>query len=68
MSNSGQPIEPEHREKIFSPNFSTKSEGRGMGLALAKRCIQAIGGDIKLGSVDDAGTTFVLSFVPEETY
>lgn len=51
---------------IFAPGFSTASEvsdisGRGVGMDVVKRSIQALGGRITITSVPGAGSTFTLS-------
>ena len=54
---------PAHlREQIFAPFFSTKSGGRtsgmGLGLALVRRSVDALGGRIDLRDRDGGGTEF----------
>lgn len=39
VSDSGEPIKPEVREKMFEVGYSTKGENRGYGLELIKRAI-----------------------------
>ena len=52
---------PEHiQSKIFIPNFSTKSTGSGIGLAIAKRGIEHSGGNIWFESVIGVGTAFFI--------
>ncbi|AQR63109.1 chemotaxis protein CheA [Brevundimonas sp. LM2] len=51
---------------IFAPGFSTASEvsdisGRGVGMDVVKRSIQALGGRISITSVPGKGSTFTLS-------
>ncbi len=45
---SGDGIPPEIEEKIFSPFFTTKEKGTGLGLHIAKKVIDAHGGEIKI--------------------
>lgn len=50
---------PEHtRDKIFMPNFTTKSSGTGLGLAMSKSIAEQSHGDIWFDTVDGKGTTF----------
>ncbi len=45
--NNGPEIPPEMLEKIFTPLFSTKESGRGIGLPLCQKLLTAMGGTIK---------------------
>jgi nitrogen fixation/metabolism regulation signal transduction histidine kinase len=58
ISDTGAGIPEEIRSKIFEPNFSTKSEGMGLGLAIARRVIEDHGGIITCQSERSKGTTF----------
>jgi nitrogen fixation/metabolism regulation signal transduction histidine kinase len=46
--------------KVFLPNFTTKEEGSGIGLAIAKRGIEYAGGKIWVESEEGMGTTFFI--------
>ena len=48
VSNSGAPIPEELREKIFETGFSTKREGRGMGLHIVQDIVTRHGGTVSL--------------------
>ena len=58
ISDTGSGIPEEIRSKIFEPNFSTKSEGMGIGLAITRRVIEDHGGKITCQSERGKGTTF----------
>jgi len=45
-------------EKLFRPNFTTKSGGSGLGLSIVKNIIDQIGGIIKFHSIENKGTIF----------
>ncbi len=60
VSDHGRGIAPEIREKIFTPFFTTKSRGSGLGLATAKRLIEAHDGEISIECPPDGGTTVVV--------
>ena len=62
FSDNGVGIPEEISEKIFIPKFSTKAEGSGIGLAIAKRGVEHAGGSIWFESVPDEGTTFFFEF------
>jgi nitrogen fixation/metabolism regulation signal transduction histidine kinase len=52
---------PEHlQSKIFIPNFTTKSNGSGIGLAIAKRGIEHSGGKIWFETEENIGTSFFI--------
>jgi two-component system, NtrC family, nitrogen regulation sensor histidine kinase NtrY len=60
ISDNGTGIEEERKSKIFSPNFTTKSGGMGLGLAMVKNIVDTIGGEITFVSQEGAGTTFII--------
>ncbi|MFT5902800.1 MAG: two-component system nitrogen regulation sensor histidine kinase NtrY [Bacteroidia bacterium] len=47
--------------KIFVPNFTTKSSGMGLGLAMVKNIIESANGEISFVSEIGKGTTFFVS-------
>ena len=63
VSDNGEGIAPENLAKIFHPFFTTKPEGKGVGLGLAVSygIIEAHGGDIEVTSKVGEGTTFTVS-------
>ncbi|WP_304332016.1 ATP-binding protein [Brachyspira innocens] len=63
VENTDSYIEPDLAEKIFTPFFTTKSHGVGIGLAISKRIVEAHGGSMVLKSVNDSFkiTTFFVS-------
>jgi two-component system, LuxR family, sensor kinase FixL len=54
---SGPGIPADIREKIFTPFFTTKPAGSGLGLPTAKRLIEAHAGTIRIECPADGGTT-----------
>jgi two-component system, LuxR family, sensor kinase FixL len=52
----GPGIPPGLREKVFTPFFTTKSRGTGLGLPTAKRFVEAHGGDMSLECPAGGGT------------
>lgn len=62
LSDNGIGIEPEKLNRIFEPNFTTKSTGTGLGLAMVKGMLDAANGTISVTSIVGEGTTFRLSF------
>lgn len=59
FSDNGPGIEPEAREKVFVPNFTTKNTGAGLGLPISKNIVEGSGGQITF-QTSDAGTTFYI--------
>ena len=63
ISNNGPSIPPEEAEHIFTPFFTTKEGGSGIGLSVARQIMRLSGGSISLKSNDpNHRTTFVLLF------
>lgn len=60
IQDNGEGINPEAREKLFQPNFTTKSSGTGLGLAFVKQAIEGMGGSIRYETFVGKGTTFFL--------
>ncbi len=58
FTDNGSGIPTEQQTRIFSPNFTTKSTGMGLGLAMVKNIIDNSGGKIWFDSVQGSGTTF----------
>ena len=61
ISDDGPGIPPEIMGKIYSPFFTTKENGVGMGLAIVNRILQQHGIDFDVGSSAERGTTFTLT-------
>lgn len=62
ICDNGPGIPEEIRDKIFNPNFTTKSTGMGMGLAITKKIVEESGGTIRFETCDK-GTTFYVEFI-----
>jgi C4-dicarboxylate-specific signal transduction histidine kinase len=63
VADNGEGVAPENLAKIFHPFFTTKPEGKGVGLGLAVSygIIEAHGGDIEVASKPGEGATFTVS-------
>jgi two-component system, cell cycle sensor histidine kinase and response regulator CckA len=60
VSDDGPGMTTEVRARVFEPYFTTKSSGTGLGLALVKQAVLALGGYIELESQVDEGTSFLV--------
>jgi signal transduction histidine kinase len=60
IRDNGTGIPEEVQPKVFQPNFTTKSSGMGLGLAMCKSMIEAMEGDIYFETEEDLGTTFFI--------
>ena len=62
IQDNGTGISDDKKAKIFTPNFTTKTSGMGLGLAMVKNIVENSGGKIWFETVVDNGTTFYVSF------
>ncbi len=60
IQDTGVGMAPEHLSKIFSPFFTTKQTGNGLGLAEVQKVVQAHHGWIEVQSEEGKGTTFTI--------
>lgn len=60
VCDNGRGIPDELGDRLFQPNFTTKSSGMGMGLAIAKSIIENAGGNISYETELGKGSTFVV--------
>jgi two-component system, NtrC family, nitrogen regulation sensor histidine kinase NtrY len=58
VTDTGSGIQEELRERIFEPNFSTKTSGTGLGLAIVKRAVEELHGEIGFETTEGEGTAF----------
>ncbi len=54
----GTGIDPKHRENIFNPFFTTKSDGVGLGLAIVAKIVDEHGGRLVVDSEPGRGSVF----------
>ena len=54
----GPGVPPEHLDRIWEPDFSTKPRGTGLGLALVRQTIQAHGGSVNASNRPEGGAEF----------
>jgi len=61
ISDSGSGVVDEDRERIFSPFFTTKTSGMGLGLSICRTMIEEHGGTLRLTETSSAGSTFEIT-------
>jgi len=66
IADNGKGVPEEMYEKLFLPNFTTKSSGTGLGLAITKSIIESIGGQITFISQVGKGTKFEIKLPPSD--
>jgi two-component system sensor histidine kinase PilS (NtrC family) len=63
ITDSGEGISPQDKEKIFEPFFTTKERGTGLGLSIVHKIVENHNGVIKVESEVGKGATFTI-FLP----
>ncbi|MDR2893124.1 MAG: PAS domain-containing sensor histidine kinase [Deltaproteobacteria bacterium] len=64
VQDTGIGISKDKQSQIFSPFYSTKGKGSGLGLAMTKKIIEDMGGKLKLESEEGKGTTVRILLLP----
>jgi len=64
IRDTGVGMDPADAARIFEPYFSTKATGTGLGLTIAKRNVELIGGTIEVTSERGKGTTVTITLAP----
>ena len=68
VEDNGQGIPADMLDRLFFPQFSTKGgEGTGLGLAMVKKWVTAVGGTIRVHSTEGESTRFVITLPREQT-
>jgi PAS domain S-box-containing protein len=62
ISDNGQGMDKKTQEKLFTPFFTTKEGGTGLGLSTVKKIVEAHKGKVKIESRPGKGTTVIFSF------
>ncbi|MCW4029071.1 MAG: PAS domain-containing protein [Candidatus Bathyarchaeota archaeon] len=60
IADTGSGITDEVKSRLFTPMFTTKAKGQGLGLAVVKRLVEAQGGSISFESTLGQGTKFLI--------
>jgi PAS domain S-box-containing protein len=61
VEDTGRGIPADLQRQIFSPFFTTKKQGSGLGLAMTRKNIEEMGGKVSLESTEGKGTCITLS-------
>jgi nitrogen fixation/metabolism regulation signal transduction histidine kinase len=67
ISDTGKGITKEDSFQIFTPYYTTKESGTGLGLPIVERIVNDHGGTIWFNSAEGMGTTFFIDLPVEET-
>jgi len=62
ISDNGKGISDSQKDKLFQPNFTTKTSGMGLGLAIVKNIVEGIGGRVWFETEENVGTSFFVEF------
>jgi nitrogen fixation/metabolism regulation signal transduction histidine kinase len=62
VKDNGCGIANDVKHKLFTPNFTTKSTGTGLGLAMVKNSVVSFNGTISFETALDQGTVFTIVF------
>lgn len=60
VSDDGRGVPTDQRERIFTPFYSTRPSGTGLGLAVVRTSAEAHGGEVVLSETPGGGATFTL--------
>ena len=60
ITNSGKAIPAEVAENIFTPFFTTKTDGSGIGLAVSRQIVRLHGGSLRLKHNEESKVTFAV--------
>jgi len=58
VRDSGPGVAPALRDKIFTPFFTTREKGTGLGLAFVREIVRDHGADITVGDAPGGGASF----------
>jgi PAS domain S-box-containing protein len=61
VKDNGPGLTPEQRQRIFEPFFTTKTKGTGLGMAIARRIVEAHGGQIAVGPAGNGGAEILVT-------
>ncbi|MGH0031119.1 MAG: two-component system sensor histidine kinase NtrB [Myxococcota bacterium] len=62
IADNGPGVDAEALEKMFSPFYTSKANGTGLGLPICKKLVEAHGGTLEVNPQASSGAEFLLSF------
>lgn len=62
VKDTGHGMSEETQQNLFAPDYTTKSYGTGLGMAIVRRIITVHGGEIAVESEENIGTTIRITF------
>jgi signal transduction histidine kinase len=65
IRDTGPGIPPESRNRIWEPDFTTKSRGTGLGLPMVRQVIRAHGGEVEGRNLPEGGAVFRVALPPD---
>lgn len=60
VADQGPGIPPENLKKLFTPFFTTKTEGFGLGLSITKKILESLGGTVAATNRREGGAMFLM--------
>ena len=64
IRDEGAGMSEEVQARLFQPNFSTKTDGMGLGLAIVRKTVEDLQGTIRAVSAPGRGTTMIIEIPP----
>ncbi len=61
VGDNGKGISEDQKQRIFNPNFTTKSSGTGLGLAFVRQATENMSGTVRFETEINRGTTFYIT-------
>ncbi|MHC5540811.1 sensor histidine kinase, partial [Singulisphaera rosea] len=61
LTDNGPGFGPQDRGRIFEPFYTTKTKGTGLGMAIARRIVEAHGGRISVGEGQGPGAKIIIT-------
>jgi two-component system sensor histidine kinase FlrB len=60
VADTGHGVPPDVREAIFTPFFTTRSKGTGLGLTVVRELVSALGGEVRVSTARGGGAAFTV--------